>query len=503
MFLVHMAFSAVSSKRHPGLAFKFTKDLGLVMLAVGIIFSAIYFVLSVSLFARLANQQLDQKAKSAEVIVRAVANSRSTINSTTFIRNLQNGGFTDNIGVFDAKNHLLDHTDEVITAALGSYMTNPKVKLREVEEQKKLLQDVLAYRRARPSTPLFALNDVHYTALVQDNNTILIGLVVQRPKILILAVSFLLLCLLSVGINTLFVYHHGQSLAEALAQIVRGLDVDSLRTDSIKSEYEEIDALVHAADEKIRQSRIAHNAPALVPQVAAPTHSESGGDATLQLMQAKLFEKPFPRMQRHELTLYPRKPKLTTHEFISGAHDQGRIDVLIGITAVATAEALLAKHRLQERFWVLAKENLSSDEIARNLWSSLHAAKDLVPGIFFARLDEAENSMDIFRAGAVHLFEVAASGECHEIHLGHDEFGSEYTMVSEHRLTSGSHFVMVSGDAFNAMGLATGEFAMLLGKLGSVRSGKHLLASILEKIHQKLAAGEVVPGLLAVLSEKK
>jgi len=76
-------------------------------------------------------------------------------------------------------------------------------------------------------------------------------------------------------------------------------------------------------------------------------------------------------------------------------------------------------------------------------------------------------------------------------------------MVSEHRLTPGGHFVMVSHDAFAAMELSTGDFAELLGRLGGAKSGKLLLAGILEKIHQKLPAGEVVPGLLAVLSEKK
>lgn len=499
MLLVHMAFSAVSGTRRPALAFKFTKNLGLVMLAVGLIFSAIYFVLSVSLFSRLAHHQLEQKAKSAEVIVRAVANSKSTINSTTYIRNLQNAGFTDHIGVYSDKNKLLDHTDEKISAALGRTMTDPKLKLREIEEQNKLLQDTLAYRRARPAAPLFALGDVHYTALLQDHHAILIGLSVERPKMLLLAVSFLLLCLLAVGINVLFVYHYGHSLAHTLAQIVRGLDVDSLHIDSITAEYEEVDALVHAVDEKIRQSRVA-----AMPAATAPAATTSAsGEATMLLMQNKLFEHPFPRMQSHELAVYPRRPNAGTREFISGAQDQGRIDVLIGITDSDAPGALLAKNRLQERFWVLAKENLTSDEFARNLWTSLFAVSEHVPGLFFARLDESAHTMDIFRAGGVHLFEVAADGNCQEIHLGSEQFGSEYTMVSEHRLTPGSHFVMVSDDAFRAMELSTGDFAELLGKLGTAKGGKLLLAGILEKIHQKLPAGEVVPGLLAVLSQKK
>lgn len=497
MLLVHMAFSAVSGAG--SLAFKFTKNLGLVMLSVGIVFSAIYFVLSVSLFSRLANQQLEQKAKSAEIIVRAVANSKTAINSTTFIRNLQNGGFTDHIGVYSDKNKLLDHTDEKVTAALGRMMTDPKLKLREVEEQNKLLQDTLAYRRSRPTAPLFALGDVHYTAFLQDHHAILIGLTVERPKLLLLAVSFLLLCLLAVGINVLFVYHYGHTLAHTIAQVVRGLDVDSLHIDSINTEYEEIEALVQAVDEKIRQSRVA-GMPAAA--IAAPSGTASG-EATLLLMQNKLFEHPFPRMQSHELAVYPRRPNAGTKEFISGAQDQGRIDVLIGITDSDAPGALLAKNRLQERFWVLAKENLASDEFARNLWTSLFAVSEHVPGLFFARLDESQHSMDIFRAGGVHLFEVAPAGSCQEIHLGSEQFGSEYTMVSEYRLAPGSHFVMVSDDAFSAMELSTGDFAELLGKLGASKSGKLLLAGILEKIHQKLPAGEVVPGLLAVLSQKK
>jgi len=483
------------SKPRPALAIKLTVTLGLIMLAVGAIFSAIYFVLSVSLFSRLANQQLEQKAKSAEVIVRAVANSKDTVNSTTFMRKLQEGGFTDAVGVFDAKKHLIDHSDEALAQALSRYATDPKLRLREVEMQSKILNDTLAYLKKRPIPPLYVLNDVHYTAFVQDTYTILVGITVQKPKLLTLAASFLLLCILAVGINALFVYHYGHTIAHTIAQIVRGLDVDSLRADSIETHYEEIEALIHAVDEKIRHS----NAP--MP-IAAPASSAAGGDAILQLMQAKLFEKPFPRMQSYELAVYPRRPKAGTKEFICGAHDQGRIDVLIGITDSDSPEALIVKHRIQERFWVLAKENLASDEIARNLWTAFFASSELVPGLFFARFDETEKSMDIYRAGAVHLFEVTADS-CHEIHLGSENFGSEYTMVSEHRLTQGSHFVMVSHDAFSAMELSTGDFAALLSKIGAAKTGKHLLAGILEKIHQKLEAGEIVPGLLAVLSEKK
>lgn len=490
-----MSFSAVNGKPRPALAMKLTVTLGLIMLAVGAIFSAIYFVLSVSLFSRLANQQLEQKAKAAEVIVRAVANSKDTVNSTTFMRKLQEGGFTDAIGVFDAKKRLIDHSEETIAAGLSRYATDPKLRLRDVEMQHKILGDTLTFLKKRPVPPLYVLNDVHYTAFVQDAYTILVGITVQKPKLLTLAASFLLLCILAVGINALFVYHFGHTIAHTIAQIVRGLDVDSLRADSIDTHYEEIEALIHAVDEKIRHS----HAP--VP-MAAPASGAAGGDAILQLMQAKLFEKPFPRMQGYELAVYPRRPKAGTKEFICGAHDQGRTDVLIGITDSDSPEALIIKHRIQERFWVLAKENLTSDEIARNLWTAFFASSELVPGLFFARLDEAEKSMDIYRAGGVHLFEVTAD-DCHEIHLGSENFGSEYTMVSEHRLTQGSHFVMVSHDAFSAMELSTGDFAVLLSKIGAAKTGKHLLAGILEKIHQKLDAGEIVPGLLAVLSEKK
>jgi hypothetical protein len=71
----------------------------------------------------------------------------------------------------------------------------------------------------------------------------------------------------------------------------------------------------------------------------------------------------------------------------------------------------------------------------------------------------AAKSMDICRAGGVHLFEVTPDSVCHEINVGSTEFGSEYTMISEHRLTAGSYFVMVSHDAFSAMELSSGDFA--------------------------------------------
>ncbi len=466
--------------------------LGLIMLVVGAIFSAIYFVLSVSLFSRLANQQLEQKARSAEVILKAIGNSRESVNSMTYIRNLQNAGFTDSIAVYSDKWKLVAHSDENLSSALGRYATDPKIKLPEVEEQNKLLQDVLKYRRGKPASPFYTVGNQHYIAYVQDNTTVLLGLVPLKPRLLTLAASFFILCLLAAGINTLFVYHYGHSLAQSLAQIVRGLDVDSLRPESIETQYQEVEALLHAVDERIRQSRTE-----VVPQMAVTP------DNTALQLQNKLFEKPFPRMQRFELAVYPRRPRAETHEFISGAQGQGHVDVLIGVTESDQIDALLFKHRLQERFWALAKANLAADDFARDLWSAFLAHSEFVPGMFFGRLDETARTMKIYRAGGIYLFEVTAEGSCSEIALGSARFGSEYTGVAEHRLTPGSHLVMVSHDAFSAMELSTTDFAEVISRLGSSRSGKILLAGILEKIHQKLPAGETVPGLLAVLSEKK
>jgi len=492
MLYIRMSFSSPNKSPKPALAIRLTFSLGLIMLAVGLLFSAIYFVLSVSLFSRLATQQLEQKAKSAEVILKALANSRETVNSMTYIRNLQNAGFSDSIGVFSGKWKLVAHSDESLSTALGRYATDDKLKLPEVEEQNKLLQDVLKYRREKPANPFYSFGGLHYIAYVLENKTILLGLSVEKPKLLTLAASFLILCLLSVGINSLFVYHYGHSLAQTLAQIVRGLDVDSLRPDSIDAQYHEVEALLYAVDERMRQTR-----SEAVQQPVITT------DNTMQLLQNKLFEKPFPRMQKYELAVYPRRPRAETHEFISGAQEKGHVDVLIGVTESDQIDAVLVKHRLQERFWALAKANLSADELARSLWTAFFAHSELVPGIFFGRLDEAARTMQIYRAGGVHLFEVTGEGTSNEINLGSTSFGSEYTAVAEHRLTPGSHLVMVSQDAFSAMELSAADFADVLSKLASARSGKILLAGILGKIHQKLPAGETVPGLLAVLSEKK
>jgi hypothetical protein len=492
-----MAFSAVKGTSRPALAYRLTLSLGLVALAVGLIFSAIYFVLSISLFSRLANQELEQKAKSADIIVRAVAHSKEATNSSTFIRNLQKAGFNSHIGVFSPKLELMAHTDESISEALSKIATDPKLKLRLVEEQHKLAQTVIAYNKKQSQLALYRADDLHYVVVKEADAVVLVALAVNKPKLLTLAASFLLLCLLAVGINLLFIYHYGHSLAHTIAQIVRGLDVDSLRIDSINPQYLEIEALIHGVDEKIRQSR------APVVAAAAPVAVGPNIDSVLQLMQTRLFERPFPRMDKHELAVYPRRPKLETREFISGSHEAGRTDVLIGITDSDSPEALVIKHRLQERFLALAKEHLTSDDMARNLWAFFAAHGEFVPGLFFARFDEHSESLDIFRAGGVHLFEVLADGACNAIHVGDDSFGSEYTMITEHRLTPGGHFVMVSNDAFSTMELSPDDFAELLARLGKARTGKILLAGILEKIHQKLAAGETVPGLLAVLSEKK
>lgn len=188
-----MSFSALNSRPKPALAVRLTLTLGLIMLAVGALFSAIYFVLSLSLFARLANQQLEQKAKSAEVILKAIGNSREKVNSMTFIRNLQNAGFADSIAVYSDQWKLVAHSEEAISEALGRYATDSKLKLPEVEEQNKLLQDVLKFRRGKPASPFYTVGNVNYIAFVQDDTTVLLGLTVQKPKLLTLAASFLIL----------------------------------------------------------------------------------------------------------------------------------------------------------------------------------------------------------------------------------------------------------------------------------------------------------------------
>jgi len=419
-----------------------------------------------------------------------VANSRESTNALTFMRNLQNAGLSDHIGIYGRDKRLTDHSDERIALALGKLATNPKARIPEIETQNRLLATTIKYAKSHKALPLFKHDHVYYAAFVLDEHSILVGLIPHTPNMLVVAVSFILLCLLGVAINTLFVYQYGRSIAKIITQIVRGLEVDSLRVETIDPQYQEIAELVGAVGDKLHST----------PVVSAAAGAQ--GDDILQRFQNKLFEKPFPRMERYELAVYPRRPKLGTKEFISGAHDQGHVDVLIGITESDVAEALLLKHRLQERFWTLGKQRLAADAIARDLWSMLFTGSEYVPGLFFARLDEAERTLDVYRAGGVHLFEVVAPENCREIDLGSEHFGADFTALSTLRLSERSHFVMISHEAFSAIELSKEDFAALLGKIGGAQGGKRLLAGILEKIHQKLSAGEIVPGLLAVLSEK-
>ncbi|MBS0619143.1 MAG: hypothetical protein JSR44_13220 [Spirochaetes bacterium] len=486
-----MSANLASPPPRPALALKLTTTLGLVLLTVGIVFTSIYFVLSVSLFSRVANQELETLAKSAESIVSSVAKSRERTNGLTFIRNLQNAGLSDHIGIYDKDKRLTDHSDEHIAQAIGKLATNPKARIREIEEQKRLLTTTLKYAKSHPKFPLFKYDHAYYAAFVVEERSILVGLTPHTPNMIVLAVSFFLLCLLGVAIDTLFVYQYGRSIAKTLMQIVRGLEVDSLRVDTIDPQYQEIAELVVAVGDKLHTTH---------PQMAQAPAAQN--DDIFQRFQNKLFEKPFPRMERYELAVYPRRPKLGTKEFISGSHDHGHVDVLIGITESDAAEALLLKHRLQERFWTLGKQQLPAAAMAHDLWSMLFFGSEYVPGLFFARLDEAERTLDVYRAGGVHLFEVVAPDNCREIDLGSEQFGSEFTTLATLRLAERSHFVMISHEAFGAMELSKEDFTALLGKIGGAQGGKRLLAGILEKIHQKLPAGEVVPGMLAVLSEK-
>ncbi|MBV6492397.1 MAG: hypothetical protein LDLANPLL_00390 [Turneriella sp.] len=492
-----MSHALTPPKGYPTLSFRLTLRLGLVMLVVGLIFTAIYFVLSLSFFSRLANEQMLQRAKSATTIIEATLNAKNGINSRTFIRQIQTAKLSDNIAVFDAKHNLIDHSVEKISKALERYATDTKLRLREVEEEKTMLKNVLrAKTQKRLEDGMYVAGKVRYTVFEHKDYVILVGFTPQLPNMLTLGVSFLLLCLIAIAINALFVYQYSHSLSTVLLRIIRGLEVDSVHPEGFHPAYAEIADLLKAVEEKVGQSSSTRK------NMEIPySKTNEPSEGLLAVLQNKLFEKPFPRMQRYELAVYPRRPKLNTKEFICGSYSTGRVDVFIGITDSDLAGALVEKNRIQERFWALAEQETTSQGMAQKLWNALFAASEFVPGIFFARLDETHKTMDIYRAGGVHLFEISRN-ECKAIELGSSQFESSFTSIATHSLVEGSQFVMVSHDAFRAMELSTVDFAQMLEKLSDGKKGKHLLAGILEKIHQKLDAGETVPGLLAVLSEK-
>ncbi|HRP69855.1 MAG TPA: hypothetical protein PLY93_10025, partial [Turneriella sp.] len=400
-----MSVSSTTPKNYPTLSLRLTLRLGLVMLVVGLLFAAIYFVLSISLFSRLSNEQMLQKKQSAQIIIESTLNSKENINSRTLIREIQEAGLSNDIGVFDMKQQLIDHSNDKIAAALGRYATDPKLRLADVETQRKILAAALRHAKKKSSSLFLVVDNLSYVAYPSKSYTVLVGFRPQSLNYLTLGVSFFLLCLIAVAINTLFVYQYGHSLSTTLMRIVRGLEIDSLHSGGFSPQYAEVASLLQAVEEKTSASS------GQTFSSSNPTMAEKSGrtEETQHLLQNKLFERPFPRMQRYELAVYPRRPKVNTKEFICGAHNDGRIDVLIGITDADSVGALVAKNRIQERFWALSEENTAPTAMAKSLWQAFFASSEYVPGLFFARLDEAEKNLDIYRAGAVHLFEVSGN----------------------------------------------------------------------------------------------
>lgn len=486
-----MSLSVVGNKAKPGLAFRLTLNLGLVTLGISALFATIYFVLTVSLFSRFATEQLHQKAQSAALIVKAVSDSKESINSLTFIRKLRKAGLEGAIAVFNAKGRLEAHSDEKVSLAIGQFEANPKAKNIPVETQTQLLKNVAAFAKNKNSGDLYATNGLYYSLIKTQTTQVLIALEPQSPKLLVLAASFALLCLLGVALNTLFIYHFGHSLARVLSDIVRGIEVGSLRSDTFQASYNEVDELITSVSLRV------NSAATTVP----PTQDAPQLDVQQQ-MQNRLYEKPFPRIEQHELVVYPRRPKVQTHEFISAAHEAGRIDIFVGVTDSDSIDALLAKHRLQERFLTLTKENRSAKTVARELWDGFFAHSEVVPGMLYVRLTDIQNNLEISRAGTIRVFIAQSSGACREVQKGRLVFGSEFAAIEEEPLSATDQLIIVSHDAFAAMEVSAEDFAEILGRIASTKRGKHLLSGILEKIHQKLPAGETVPGLIAVLCGK-
>lgn len=486
-----MSLSVVGNKAKPSLAFKLTLNLGLVTLGISALFATIYFVLTVSLFSRFATEQLHQKAESAAMIVKSVADSKESINSLTFIRKLRKAGIEGAIAVFNAKGRLEAHSDETISLAIGRYETNPKAKNTQIETQAQLLQEVTSFAKNKKSGYLYTNNGLYYSAIKTQTAQVLIALEPQSPKLLVLAVSFALLCLLGVALNTLFIYHFGHSLARVLSDVVRGIEVGSLRSDTFQSIYNEVDELIDSVSLRLNSvaNTVGHTQD--IPQLDVQ-----------QQMQNRLYEKPFPRIEQHELVVYPRRPKALTHEFISAAHEAGRTDIFVGVTDSDSIDALLAKHRLQERFLTITKENRSAKTVARELWDGFFAHSEVVPGMLYMRLTDIQNNLEISRAGTIRIFIASSNGACREIQKGRLVFGGEFAAIEEEPLAATDQLIIVSHDAFAAMEVSAKDFAEIVSRIASQKRGKHLLSGILEKIHQKLPAGETVPGLIAVFCGK-
>ena len=464
-----------------------------ICVAAALIFSVVQFVLTRSLLARNDSQIFERSMKSAASLVRAIRASSADVNSLTYLRALVHSHTADEIAIFNDKGKLIEHTVDRIQAELAKYSSDWKYKSEEIETLNKHFKDIQT-SLAGSDVKIFREKQKFVGIIAQKDYNFLLTADSHRQTPWVVLLSYFLLSLMLAGIVSLMVYHYAHEIGLILNKVSRSIEVDSIREEHFEDKYAEITHLISAVADKLRES-----------QGDAPSGIASSSDTgdVLQTLQNKLFEKAFPRMKAHELAVYPRKPALEMAEFISGAAENGKIDILIGSTENDGVDALLTKHRTQEKFYTLTKQNLETSEIARELWQGLMQKSELAPGLFFIRFDEASRHLDIYRSGAIHVFEMKQGGDCQELKIGSPNFESEFSMVHGHDLGERSHFIMISHSTISALEISLEDFAsQMLSSLSNAKTARNILLGLLDKIHQSLPAGETVPGLIAVFSEK-
>ena len=461
--------------------------------ASALIFSGIQFALTRSLLARNDSQTFERSTRLAASLVRAISNGTKEANSLTYLRALSNGQAADDIAIFNDKGKLIEHTNDQMQAELGKSASDWKYKSEKIESLNKKLKELQTHL-AGTEVKVIRDNQNFVGIIAQKHFTFLLMSDSRRQAPWVVLFSYFLLSLMLAGIVSLMVYHYAHEIGLILNKVSRSIEVDSIREEHFEDKYAEITHLIASVAEKLRESQ------ASVPSGIA---FKSDTDDVLQKLQNKLFEKAFPRMKSHELAVYPRKPSLEMGEFISGSAENGKIDILIGSTENDGLDAILTKHRTQEKFYALAKQNLDASELSRELWQGLIQKTELAPGLFFIRFDESSRHLDIYRSGAIHLFEMKQDGDCDELKIGSPNFESEFSMVHGHDLSASSHFIMISHSTISALEISAEDFAsQLLSTLTNRDTARNILLGLLDKIHQSLPAGEIVPGLIAVFSEK-
>ncbi|MDH5721252.1 MAG: hypothetical protein OEZ13_11665 [Spirochaetia bacterium] len=225
----------------------------------------------------------------------------------------------------------------------------------------------------------------------------------------------------------------------------------------------------------------------------------------IRYLQSKLFEKPFTKMQNVEILLYPKDPSANLESFFAANSNNGFCDFLLGHFETLSIESTIWKHRIQELFYVMTREGVEQDKIAKAIHKEFRGLTQFAPSMLLGRLDFKAKKGGFFKTGNIDLFEIDKKRKLNKIITGNEHFSANFSEIESIPIKNDTEIVLICPQALKLIKKNISNPIESFDILNSGSSSKHTLLDILNSVSSQLnsiSGDSDITGIVSVISAK-